>query len=188
MIHRQRLAAEEGGVSEGDLRYAGCDSDGTCRLRHCGEHRPKLEPGAGGIQKVREDILIVETASVDADVAGIEESQSTDSADAADATVLNGVAEWTFHLEQRDVPYLLTIRHQDNTIDKELILDGKHYSEPILAYGDAVEEMMELNLEEYKLFGFVPGIDWLMLAPWMMGYLIIVLPLSFILKPVLRIY
>lgn len=105
-----------------------------------------------------------------------------------ESTVLNGVVRWTLRCQEQAAPYSLTIRHGDRTIEKELVVNGKYYTEPLQTYGALFEEVIEFSAQEYKLFGVVPGIPSIMLAPWMLAYLIIVLPLAFILKPLMRIY
>ncbi len=41
---------------------------------------------------------------------------------------------------------------------------------------------------EYHPLNIIPGFPRVFLPPWIVGYLIIVLPLSFLLKPMLRVY
>jgi len=99
----------------------------------------------------------------------------------------NGVAQWTLRVRQRPEPYTLRIRAMGRIYDKELIVDGRRYAPPVKAYQDGDVEASEIGMHEYKLLGIVPGIPWIGLQPWIVGYLVIVLPLSFILKPVLHI-
>ncbi len=133
-----------------------------------------VEVNGAWIQRVEDDVLPA--------VAGeTGDQQST-------VTVLNGVARWNLHCKEQSEPYKLIIRHGDRNIEKGLIVNGMYYTEPIQAYGELIEEVIEVSAEEYKLFGIVPGIPSIMLAPWMLAYLIIVLPLAFILKPLLRVY
>ncbi len=138
-----------------------------------------VEAENGWIQKVEDDMTPPGPVELDENGEPIVDDSFT---------VINGVAKWTFKPEMRDDPYKLVIRHGDRTFEKELIFDGTRYSEPFTPYGPLFEEVIEFKAKEYKLFGIIPGIPSIMLAPWMMGYLIIVLPLAFILKPVLRIH
>ena len=53
---------------------------------------------------------------------------------------------------------------------------------------------LRMDVPEYKFLGFIPSIDlywnkgvFLPLDSWILGYLIIVIPLSLILKPILRV-
>lgn len=101
----------------------------------------------------------------------------------------NGVARWKLRCRKSDEDYLLQIRHNGKTFKKNLIVDGRHYADPFRFYYDDEEVICsEIHMTEYELFGIVPGISWLALQPWIMGYLLIVLPFSFLLKPVLRIH
>ncbi len=43
-------------------------------------------------------------------------------------------------------------------------------------------------MRQVRLFGVVPGVDWLLLPPWLVAYLLIAIPFVPILKAVLRIY
>ncbi len=105
----------------------------------------------------------------------------------AEGKVTNGIAEWTLRCERRDEPYRLEVRYEGGTFCKELLVDGRHYAPPLKAYDGEGPEVVEVALEEYKFLGFVPGISAIMLQPWIVGYLIVVFPLSFILRPALRI-
>lgn len=102
----------------------------------------------------------------------------------------NGVAEWVLRGQSRGEPYEVQIRLKGRTIRTELIIDGVHYANPPLRqYGeDAASEVVEVALTEYKPFGVVPGWDAAMMPPWIIGYLVMVLPLAFVLKPLLRIH
>jgi len=99
----------------------------------------------------------------------------------------NGVAQWSLRCRKQDQPYTLQIRFMGGTYEKELVVDGIHYAPQLRTYDEGEIEVAEVVMDEYKLLGFVPGIPWIALQPWIVGYLVIVLPLSFILKPVLRI-
>ena len=107
---------------------------------------------------------------------------------------VNGIARWEILAAESDEPYHLEIRYNGKTYEKELIVDGRKYSAPLKNYtnSDGSDDdsvvCSELALKEYKLFTIVPGIPWLALQPWIVGYLIIVMPFSFLLKPVLRIH
>jgi uncharacterized membrane protein (DUF106 family) len=103
--------------------------------------------------------------------------------------VVGGVAEWTLRCRARSEPYTLQIRYLGRTFEKELLVNGLRYADPIEPYkdDDPVNDVY-IALPEYRFLGFVPGINMLLLQPWIVGYLIIVLPFSFLLKPLLRIY
>jgi uncharacterized membrane protein (DUF106 family) len=101
----------------------------------------------------------------------------------------NGLAVWRLKCERRDEPYTLVLHRDNGSFEKELIVDGKQYAAPFEFYYDGNEMYtIETKLEEYKPFGIVPGIEAIAFAPWIVGYLIIVIPFSLIMKPVLKIY
>lgn len=106
----------------------------------------------------------------------------------AEGKATNGVAAWTLRCEKRDEPYALEFRFMGKTYQKQLIVDGLRYAAPLEFYDDEAVEVAEIAMPEYKLFGIVPGIPWIMFQPWIVGYLVIVLPFSFFLKPLLRIH
>ncbi|NLF30773.1 MAG: hypothetical protein GX591_07795 [Planctomycetes bacterium] len=93
------------------------------------------------------------------------------------------VARWRLRAEARGEPYVLTIRGAGPVCTKQLIADGRHYAPPLEYFGDVD---VRLALEEYRPFGVVGGLS-AALPPWIVGYLILVLPLSVIGKPLLRI-
>ena len=93
------------------------------------------------------------------------------------------VARWRLRAEADERPYVLTIRHAGRTCTKQLIVDGRHYAPPLEIFGDVD---VRLDLTEYRPFGFVPGFG-AALPPWIVGYLIIVMPLAVIGKPLIKI-
>jgi hypothetical protein len=104
-------------------------------------------------------------------------------------TVDGGVAAWKLRVEPRSAPYRIRLRHRGQVFERPLIADGVRYANPLVVYHGEEEILAsELGLREYRPFGVVPGWPALALQPWVVGYLIIVLPLSVGLKPLLRIY
>ena len=83
----------------------------------------------------------------------------------------------------------LTIRYKDQSVDRELRVGQTTYAEPFVHHGDELQT--ELKMRPLKLFGVVPGVKWPggpeILPPWMVGYLLIVVPFVFVLKRVARI-
>jgi uncharacterized membrane protein (DUF106 family) len=102
----------------------------------------------------------------------------------------NGVARWKLSCRQRDGQYVLQIRYNGRIFEKNLIVDGRRYAEPIMFYEDDVVLCSEIDMadHEYHPLNIIPGVPQLFLPPWIVGYLIIVVPLSFLLKPLLRIH
>jgi len=134
---------------------------GIGRLAHVAP-QDGVEAETGWIQRVREDV-------------------------APWGEVTNGVAEWTLRCEGRDEPYQLAIRYAGGSHVLPLTVDGVRYSPPLESFDGESLLAAEVALRPYKLFGLVPGTPGGFLAPWLVGYLVIVLPFSFLLKPLLRI-
>jgi len=99
---------------------------------------------------------------------------------------VNGVAEWDLYCVKKEKPYILEIQFDGETYRRELIIDGIHYSNPFLVYKDKGIESIEVVTEEYKPFGVVKGYK--ALQPWVVGYLILVIPFSYLVKSILHIY
>ncbi len=102
----------------------------------------------------------------------------------------NGVATWKLRCQHRDDPYALQIRYDSRVFAKDLIVDGRRYAQPIKFYDDDTVLCCEVDMadHEYHPLNIIPGFPGVFLPPWIVGYLIIVLPLSFLLKPMLRVY
>lgn len=107
--------------------------------------------------------------------------------DRQDQAAVNGAAQWRLKCTDRMGSVVLHVRCAGKTFDKEMICDGVRYAEPVAFYADPSIEAIEVVLPEYRLFGVVPGVAFLHLPAWMVGYLVIVIPLSLVLKPLLRI-
>jgi uncharacterized membrane protein (DUF106 family) len=118
----------------------------------------------------------------------VQEDQPVASTEPAQA--LSGVAEWVLRGQKRPEAYEIQIRLKGRTITTELIVDGARYAAlPQRQYGeDPATEVVEVALAEYKPFGIVPGWTAAMLQPWIIGYLMIVIPLALVSKPMLRIH
>lgn len=102
-------------------------------------------------------------------------------------------AQWTVTCEQNAKPYALDFRFRGETLPGEFIVDGQKYAAPLGVWQDGAISL-KMQLPEYKFLGILPSIDlywnkgvFIPLDAWLVGYLIIVIPLSFLLKPVMRI-
>jgi len=125
--------------------------------------------------------------------------QAIEEAKAADGAP-EGVARWKIVAAGAPEPYLLEVRQGGHTHAKELLVDGRHYSPPLEVFGPEFGELagwggpgdelrkLELGMTEYRPFGFVPGIRWILFAPWLVGYLAIAVPVVFGLKWIFNIY
>ena len=98
-----------------------------------------------------------------------------------------GLARWVVRAEARAEPYPLVFRLRDRTFDRgELLVGQSTYSTP-LTTDDAGEMGVELKMREAKFLGVVPGFG-SFLPPWLVGYLVLVIPLAVVIKRVLRVY
>lgn len=99
------------------------------------------------------------------------------------------VAVWSLKGKARTEPYPLLLRFKDRTVRRELLVGQTTYSPSIMPADedDPVVFLTQSRLREVKLFNIVPGFGgWF--PAWIVGYLVIVVPLVFVLKWVLRIY
>lgn len=103
--------------------------------------------------------------------------------------VPHGLATWQLRGEARREPYRLRIRYGDATAERELLVGQRIYSEPITWFDDAPGILcIEVAMEPWRPLGVVPGIPSLGFPPWLVGYLLIVVPFVFIIKRVFHIY
>ncbi len=98
-----------------------------------------------------------------------------------------GLATWILRAEGRPEPYRLTFRLRDRTFDKGELLVGQSTYSPPLTTDEAGEIGAELKMRQAKFLGLIPGLG-AFLPPWLVAYLILVIPLAVAIKRVLRIY
>jgi hypothetical protein len=113
--------------------------------------------------------------------------------DAQGKEIIGGMATWQVQATGNGGSFVLPIRYKGQTFEKALLIGGDKYAEPVQVYEKADGEKadvaaIQIAIPEYKPLGIVPGYSGIGLPPWLVGYLILVIPLSFLLKPVLRIY
>ena len=94
----------------------------------------------------------------------------------------NGLASWTIHAARRDRPYVLQIRHGGRTVESQLIIDGYRYAPQAVRHKDGGILAVEQSLAAYKPFGVIPGIGRLGIAGWVVGYLLIAIGCTLVLK------
>lgn len=97
----------------------------------------------------------------------------------------DAIARWTLEGESSQKPYELLIRWKDETVRRDLLIGQRTYSPAIGT--DATPVTTELVLRPIKPFGFIPGLS-AFLPGWLVGYLLIVFPLTSILKRLTRTY
>jgi hypothetical protein len=103
-----------------------------------------------------------------------------------------GRAAWTITAPAGPItaePLRLTFRYKDHSAVRELRVGQTTYAEPFVQHGEELQT--ELKMRPVKLLGLVPGVKWPggpeVLPPWVVGYLLIVVPFVFVLKRVARI-
>jgi uncharacterized membrane protein (DUF106 family) len=94
------------------------------------------------------------------------------------------VAKATWTLKPEPGTYKLTVRSETGTYDLPLAVGSKKYESPLVTFPD--ESAVEVKLQQRKLFGIVPGIEAIGFAPWLIGYLLLVLPLVFLVRPLMK--
>ena len=100
----------------------------------------------------------------------------------------SGMARWLVRAQARPEPYPLRFRFRGATFDRGRLLVGQRTYCPPLAASDATDEIgSEAKLREARLFGVVPGYG-RVLPPWLVGYLLLVIPLAIAVKRALRVF
>ncbi|HUT60009.1 MAG TPA: hypothetical protein VNA25_19360 [Phycisphaerae bacterium] len=98
----------------------------------------------------------------------------------------HGLAAWTLRARAADVPYRLTLRLKHTSVERPMRVGGRTYTPALVDHGDGL--VTEIRMRPLRLLGIVPGIAAIGFPPWLVAYLVIVIPFVFILKRLLRIY
>jgi hypothetical protein len=102
-----------------------------------------------------------------------------------DGIVRNGIATWKIQAMARPEPYALEIRYKTVTVVKELLVGQLVYARDVESYGDDQPIISaQVDLKPVKFLGFVPGIDWLFVPPWLVAYFLIAIPSVSLIKRV----
>ena len=96
-----------------------------------------------------------------------------------------GRACWTLRAAAADRPYRLTFRLGERSFEREFRAGGRTYAAPIVYHDDRT--VTSLEMRPLKLFGIVPGLPQVYFPPWLVAYLVIVIPAVVLLKRVFRI-
>ena len=97
-----------------------------------------------------------------------------------------GAAVWHVILHDTQA-HNLRIRYAGQTYTAAIRAGTRHYAEPLTSFADAPLRSIEVMLKPTRLFDFVGGIDWIMLQPWLVAYLLLAIPLMPMLRRLLRI-
>jgi len=98
------------------------------------------------------------------------------------------VATWVLKAEEKSTPYAIEIRYRKATYTKDLLVGGRNYAPPVRTFQSDWITKAETRLRPVKLFGIVPGIAPLYLAPWLVAYLLIAIPSVGLVKRVCGVY
>jgi uncharacterized membrane protein (DUF106 family) len=93
----------------------------------------------------------------------------------------DAAASWTIRGKARKEPYVLTIPLGDATVQSKLLIGQTTYTDPVVLATDKEPITTQIKLRPVQLFDIVPGLGNL-LPGWLVGYIIIVLPLVFVMK------
>jgi uncharacterized membrane protein (DUF106 family) len=101
----------------------------------------------------------------------------------------SGIATWKIQARARPQPYALEIRYKTVTVEKELLVGQPFYSPDVEFYGDGHPiTSAQIDMKPVKFLGFVPGITWLLMPPWLVAYFLIAIPSVSLIKRVTGIY
>jgi len=92
-----------------------------------------------------------------------------------------GLASWKIRAKTRPQPYPLIIRSGGKTYEHEILIGQPTYTQPAkFNQKDSIHYAIEAKLASYKPFGLIPGLEAIGLRPWIVAYLIVVIPVVFL--------
>ena len=103
----------------------------------------------------------------------------------------NGLAVWDVRPGPGIEEFNLTVSHLDRTATHQMLVGGNVYPLPLVDHAASTDEkilMSEVVLDQAKFLGVVPGIPEIMFPPWLVAYLIIVVPFVPLLRKVMGVY
>ena len=100
----------------------------------------------------------------------------------------HGIAVWQLKAEASKKPYSLLLRYKTETYTGSLLSGQKIYEPALYFYNSPEISCMEVKMKQVKLFNIVPGLPFAALPPWIVAYLIIVIPFVSLLKYLTKIY
>jgi hypothetical protein len=96
-----------------------------------------------------------------------------------------GIARWQLSLDSQPQAYDLRIRIGQMTLTHPVLVGQTRYLPPDLTY---MAYSTHVSLRPVRLFDRLPGIPWLALPAWAVGYLLIAVPGTLVLKRVMGIH
>ncbi len=101
----------------------------------------------------------------------------------------HAMATWRLRAEAAPEPYQLEIRYKTGTYTKQLLVGQRTYAPAVAFYPHGAPVICsEIEMKPVKLFGIVPGIPRLGLAPWLVAYFLIAIPFVPLIKRVAGVY
>ncbi len=98
-----------------------------------------------------------------------------------------GQATWQLRAQASAQPYELTLRYRGQAYPFALQVGTPYYELPVIDVDAPELSQIHVGLTPYRPFGFIPG--WGMMLPaWIVGYLVIALPVASLIKRLTRIY
>jgi hypothetical protein len=98
----------------------------------------------------------------------------------------HGRASWILEADGDPRPYTLTFRWKDRSFERQLIVGRRIYALPVVDHGDDV--VSEWKREPFRWLGVVPGVPALAVPAWLIGYVVLVVPITLGLKRLLHVY
>lgn len=99
----------------------------------------------------------------------------------------HSIAVWRLTAQPGPALRQLQLRFGKQTFTHPIRADGRTYEAPLQTH-DTHLLTTDLKLTPVRLFGLIPDAAWLPFPPWLIGYLILIIPLTFFLKKVLRVF
>lgn len=89
-----------------------------------------------------------------------------------------GVARWRLSGAAGESPYDMLIRHRGEAYRVGLKIGESTYEPPLVEFDSARIKQAETQLKTYRPFGVVPGLGDSGLPAWVIGYLLLAIPIS----------
>lgn len=97
-----------------------------------------------------------------------------------------GKAVWTTRAVEAGDRGELIFVYQTHRLSHPWSAGGLDAPPTVVEHPDGI--VTEIQLRPFQPFGIIPGFPSLMLSPWIIAYILIVVPAVFLLKPLLKIY
>ncbi len=96
-----------------------------------------------------------------------------------------GLAAWTLQAKTSQAPHRPTVRYQGESLQHELRVGSVTYAPSVVQHDGMV--VSQFQYEPVKLLGRLPGIPAIGIPPWLTAYLVLTIPLVFVLRKLFRV-